>query len=282
MITTALNTPDDNPTTPRQSTTPSSRRTPRGATQNSNGETVNSHKNPQPGATSHTNGTPRKSTWQRQLLAVDFRHAFWPWATCMFGMFMLYYGAWNWQHETHPHYVWNSWAVVLVAFTAPAAAMRVFCTDFDHGTTARLLSAPISRTSIWITKIILSAALLGIPAIFTHILVPSMSWRYLIGDGVGQKPYTTSILYFCWCAWSFAPLLSLFLRRAILAWTATAISPLLVAIVAGVLFAFFGIDALSPALFPYVPNDVLITAILLGLAAQILAAYLWRRLEVRQ
>jgi hypothetical protein len=264
MITLTAHTPDDHKTNHLQAKAPSSRRIPRGLSQNSADASVNS-----------------VTIWVQQLLTVDFRHAFWPWLGYMSALAMLCYGAAKWGRESHPHYVWNSWALVTVGLVAPAVAVRIFCTDFDQGTAARLLASPVKRGSIWLARLGLTVALLLAPAALTYFLVPGMSWLYLIGEGVGQRPFTMGGVYLAWCAWSFGPMFSVLFRRSILAWSATVIMPFIVAVWAAILSPVTGSDPGSPDLFPYLPKQVLVTGLALGVVSQFFAAWYWRRMEVR-
>lgn len=201
--------------------------------------------------------------WKFQLLAVDFRHALLPW--------ILYVAAltvYGWKFIAGS-ITGNAvlYMITLALLALSAVTVRIFATDFGHGTAERLLAFPVPRASLWRARLLLSGLLTLLPAVMFFAVTIAVEYQ--------QPPETRQALKAALFAfavitavWSSGALYSVLLRRPLLAYSLTVLTPLFLLVIQLVL------NIAADAVF-------LLLTVGLIIAAQITAAMLWLRLEVR-
>ncbi len=222
----------------------------------------------------------RANAWLIELLIVDCWHG-----AAALVAYVVWVALFVWDFtlaaDDSPGWLAAGW--VMIGLVVPAVLVtRIFCTDFSHGTVERLLVLPVGRGKIWIARVALSGFMLFVPLM--------MGWGgvSLRGKGFDQLGESYSNLSFgvfvVWCAWCFGPLAAVLLRRAMLVFSVTLISPfgvmVLVALISGLTGFNQGMISISPTI-PYIGPVLLALTLILGIISHFVAALLWRRMEVR-
>lgn len=202
------------------------------------------------------------SAWWSELLQVDFRHALWPWLLYCALLFV-----------DPPGGEWFSIPVLLaLVLTQAAVIVRVFGVDFDQGTMGRFMSFPVGRGRTWAVKIVLGSLLIFLPPVgiittlypLYDINLPVIILTYgFVTPGVGS-------------------LMVLMLKRIMLAWSVTILTPFAVVIILSAVLGLLGIeiDTTITGTFPYASPQFLLPYLVCGGVALVLSWRTWQRLEV--
>lgn len=227
------------------------------------------------------------NAWLKELLMVDGRHGAAAFGAYVFGVVLF---IWDFALVADDSPVWLRPGWTIIGLVVPAVLVtRVFCTDFSHGTVERLLVSPVGRQSIWFARVGLSGLMLFVPLIVGWALV-SMSGFYEQGSVGGHAHFIERYSYLsfgmlvAWCAWCFGPLATVLLRRAILVFSVTLISPFGVVVLLALISGLTGFNQGMVSMletFPYVALALLGLAFVVGVISQFVAALVWRRMEVR-
>lgn len=232
----------------------------------------------------HTSRAPRP--WWVELALVDFRHAFWPWLliliTYIAGFSYMNYHV-NVRGITSGQTLSitaNGVFIILILF-APAVVARVFGTDHHHGTMPAMLTFPISRSKLWFARLAFIITLYFLP-----IVLATIATAIVVKDPIGFPTWTLHWGMAAWLHTSFGCLLAVLLKRPLLIWTATLITPFVIGILFVAFNAFPGVnmevDTGSALLerLNRIPGYFWFT-LTTGLIALLTAWRLWLRLEVR-
>jgi len=221
--------------------------------------------------------------WWHELLLVDFRHAFWPWAAYLIAclMFATIPPSGNEESGSGLLLRWIG-TIIIIVFAVPAIIAQIYSTDFSHHTSQSLLTFPRQRKTIWFTRTGLLLALLLIPmaaavAAFTVQMVNIRASRDV------PFVFTAFVLQTIYCQVTFGALLAVLLPKKLVAWSAMVVSPLVLIMVAQILRLILGIEGSDKitTTFPYLPAFLFWFIIISGIPAIILAYRQWLRLEVR-
>lgn len=221
------------------------------------------------GVPTHQAGTEnseptRQHPWWLELFLVGFRHAAWPWV----GYTATVWGIAYFKQEFTGN--WIRLLIFAVLATWSATVAQIFCADQAHSTLATLLTFPHSRSRIWGFRAALSAALMLAPL--------------LVISSVYSAPDLFALLLgLSFCALTTGSLLGVLLRRPLVVWSATFISPIALTTICSILLSLFGLNSNGSfsSKFPYAPLSFLLFILFCGFASLFASWRLWLRLEVR-
>lgn len=204
-----------------------------------------------------------RSAWWSELLQVDFRHALWPWLLYCALLF------------TNPSACkWHSIVVLLALVLAQAGVIvRVFGVDFDQGTMGRFMSFPVARSETWAMKTMLAYLL---------VMVPPVATVMAIGAVGGLADVAVIIASFGLFTPAVGSLMMMILKRSMLAWSTTGLSPFVVILTVSILIEVLGlhVNGSIREKFPYIPLPFLVFFLICGGVALVLSWRKWQRLEV--
>lgn len=216
-----------------------------------------------PAATNSAAGVLISRHWKFQLLAVDFRHALLPWI-----LYVAVLTAYGWKVVAGTITGRAAlYGITMALLALSAVTVRVFATDFGHGTAERLLAFPVPRASLWRARLLLSGILTLLPAVMFFAVTIAVEYQQPPDMRQALKAALFALAVVT-AVWSSGALYSVLLRRPLLAYSLTVLTPLFLLVIQLVL---------------NIAADAVFLLLIVGLiiAAQVIAAILWLRLEVR-
>lgn len=225
-------------------------------------------------STAASNTPPPRASWQWQLIKTDFRHAFWPWVGYVAAIIIL-------MISSDPNDV-AGFLIFFIVFVSSGVLTQIFTTDQSHGTLSSLIAFPVSRTAIWLRRVLLYILLMVLPIAVASLFLPQDYPEY---DEAASpaKAFLVLTTFISWSHLTLGSFLAVVLKKKIQVWSANVISPFVIMLIYFVVRNLFDLenDANIRSNFPWLNQDVSFFNLLIGCIFAACSYRFWQRMEVR-